>query len=134
MTFVISIAESAESIATIKKTALAVSNPLSTQYGHYLSSAQIADATAAAHEDIELVIGWLEANGVPSSSYTVRGSRVEVECTTGRAEALLKTKFAPLINEDTAQAPCVQKCHKFCTVNPITGSPPSGRLLPARRN
>ena len=102
--FVLSIAESAESIATIKKAALAVSNPLSNQYGNYLSSAQIAAVAAAAHEDIELVTSWLQAHGISSSSYTVRGGRVEVESTTGRAEALLKTTFAPLVNKDTAQA------------------------------
>ena len=101
--FVLLIAESAESIATIKKTALAVSNPLSNQYGNYLSSAQIAAVAAAAHEDIELVTRW-QAHSISISSYTVRGGRVEVESTTGRAEALLKTTFAPHVNKDTAQA------------------------------
>lgn len=102
VSFVLALKEDEGVVAAIKKTALAVSDPDSPSYGQFLNAAQIDAMTAPKTEDLKLVTSWLETAGV--TSYTVKGSRVEVLASIGQAEKLFDTTFVMLVNEETGQA------------------------------
>ena len=99
--FVLSLQESPEAIAAIKKTALAVSNPDSSLYGQFLSSAEIAALTQPAAADLEAVTSWLANAGV---AFNVEGSRVVCSATLAQAEGLFAPQFSTLVHRTSDMA------------------------------
>lgn len=98
VSFVISLKESADTVAQIKKIALDVSDPSSKNYGNYLSSDELAAITAPSHETLQTVTTWLEENQI--TSFVTKGSRVEVTTTHELAQNLFQTRFQTLINSE----------------------------------
>jgi subtilase family serine protease len=84
-----------------------VSDPHSTRYGEYLTSAQIEEMTRPKKEDIATVSNWLAQNSVP---FTVsnNGRSIDVKCPVSQAEKLLVTHFESLENQQTQQEPLIR--------------------------
>jgi len=101
VSFVLQLKESSAGIHNIKKLALAVSDPSSPAYGSFLNSAQLEALTAPKAEDVAHVRAWIESAGV--TSYTVKGSRIEVTSTIEQAGLLFTTRFATLTNAKFGQ-------------------------------
>lgn len=99
VSFTLSIREAESGIRKIHEVVKLVSDPMSTEYGHFLSSAQIEEITRPSKEDIVTVTSWLDAAGV---GYTVSDNRdVHVVASVSQASTLLDTKFQLLNNYET---------------------------------
>ena len=98
VSFTISLKESADAVAQIKKIALDVSDPNSNNYGNYLSSSELAVITAPSNEALATVTEWLADYKI--SSFVVKGSRVEVSATHEMAQNLFNTRFQTLVNSE----------------------------------
>ena len=99
VTFALHVKES--NLDEVKRIALEVSDPSSSQYGEHLSPEALAELTAPAKEDVDTVRAWVQASG--GLTKEVQGRRFEVTLDQTDAEKLLNTKFRSLINVQTGQ-------------------------------
>ena len=92
-----------QGMAKIKRTAIAVSDPASAQYGQHLTTAEIDAITRPKEADIDAVTSWLRENAIAESDMIQRKSSVVVTCTISEAESLLQTRFRHMTNPKTGQ-------------------------------
>merc|ERR1711907_925787 len=92
MSFTLHLKENPESIAEMKKFALAVNDPKSEHYGSFVADPHAL--TTVAPLAVAEVKEWLTAGGMMISS--VMGPRIEVTATLSQAEDLFATRFMTL--------------------------------------
>ena len=101
--FKFSISMKENSIDSLKKLALDVNDPRSTNYGKFLTSNEIESMTVPSQERLSKVTSWLRDSGVVD--FTVKAHRIEFECARGLAEKMFETTFVKLKQPTFGQDP-----------------------------
>jgi hypothetical protein len=88
----------------VKRIALAVSDPRSSEYGNHRSASDVAELTAPTPADTATVRGWLQASACNVIAEHSTDRLLAVRCTIAAATDLLNTSFHTLTNAATGQS------------------------------
>jgi len=116
-----------KNIESFHQKILDVSTPDHPDYGRHLSRLELRDHLAPSQKSYDLVLHWLELQGLDQKS-TVEDDWIVVDGTIGDAEKLLETEYSSYENLDNGKIAVRTLEYSLRTYASISSHPPSHKV------